>query len=596
MSNGTWTWSPEPESGGGSDSLGHVPPSHVSPGSAPGPFQGAPPVAPLPAAVPEPTFASQLTVAMPGARPGIETWPLEGAPVPRRRRTGLWVGVGLGVVALVGVAVAGWVLVGSKLVAPASPTAAVDRLFDGVTHKDGLAVLGSLSPAEMQPFRQAMAEMSHDVGTRTADPASAQAFTDAFDSLTVSVDGLQLQQQTLDDGLAKVSITAGVVTFDGDPESIADAVVAAVGEHNPVMTQDATAMHDEIVGSLAGTLPYTVDLAREGAVDGHPPYLVTVREGRGWYVSPLMTLGEYATASEGLTRGAMPHDVDVAHPASPKAAAAQLAAAIPALVRGDSDALVAVLPEAERRFVAVYLQPALDEATANGEAPEITLTDGEFEVADQTADRAFVVTTNLAYALVLNGVSGTVSFDGDCLTSQSDDASGVFHGCISDAPLLTELGLDHPALVTVHENGGWYVSLIGTFAELSRTVGDNLERLQQEGKLDDPEWLQQNFGPAVGLLGLGAAYDEQAGSEGTADGTGLGDWAQEPGDPQLDELQTACLGGDMLSCDWLYASAPSAPDGDLSEYQVVGGTCGYAVDFWMAGACVQEFGTHAATK
>ena len=138
----------------------------------------------------------------------------------------------------------------------------------------------------------------------------------------------------------------------------------------------------------------------------------------------------------GLTRGAMPHDVDVAHPASPKAAAAQLAAAIPALVRGDSDALVAVLPGAERRFVAVYLQPALDEATANGEAPEITLTDGEFEVADQTADRAFVVTTNLAYALVLNGVSGTVSFDGDCLTSQSDDASGVFHGCISDAQAM----------------------------------------------------------------------------------------------------------------------------------------------------------------
>ena len=577
MSNGSWTWSPEPDRapGGGDGSSGHVPP--------------------LPAPAEPPAFASQFTVAMPGVRAGVETWPLETAPAPRRRRTGLWVGVGLGAVALVGVAVAGWVLVGSKLVAPASPTAAVDRLFDGVAHKDGLALLGSLSPAEVQPFRQMAAEVGHDASTQTVDPAQAKAFLDALDSLTVKVDGLQLQQQTLDDGLAKVSITAGTVTFDGDPGRIADAVVAAMGRADPAMTQDTTAVHDEIVGSLSGKLPYTIDLARDGVVDGRAPYLVTVREGRGWYVSPLMTLGEYATASEGLTRGAMPRDDDVAHPASPQDAAAQLAAAIPSLVGGDSHALASVLPEAERRFVAVYLQPALDQAKAKGEVADATLTAGDFEVADRTADRASVVATNLAYTLVENGVSGTVSFDGDCLTTASDDASGAFHGCISDVPLLTELGLDHPALVAVHEGDGWYVSAIGTFAELSRTVGDNLERLQSEGKLDDPQWIQQNFGSVVGLLGLGSAYDEQAGSEGATDGTDLGDRI-EPSDPQLDELQTACLAGDMLACDTLYVSAPSALDGNLSQYQTVGGTCGYAVDFWMAGACVRELGTHAATE
>ncbi len=499
-----------------------------------------------------PAFASQFTVAMPGVRAGFDTWPLEaleGGPAPRRRRRGLWVGVGLGAAVLVGVGAAGWVLVGSKVVAPASPTAAVNRFVDGVTHKDGLALLGSLSPAEMQPFRQMAAEVNHDAasGTATVDPASAQAFMDAFDSLTVSVDGLQLQQQTLDDGLAKVSITGGTMTFDGDPERIADAVVAAVGRQNPVMAQDATAMHDEIVGSLAGKLPYTVDLARDWAVDGHAPYLVTVHEGRGWYVSPLMTLGEYATASEGLTRGAMPRDADVAHPASPQAAAAQLAAAVPSLVGGDTHALAAVLPEAERRFVDVYVQPLVDEARTHDGSATVSLTSAEFEVADQTADRASVVPTNLAYRVDADGEAGTVSFDGDCLTTALDGSSGAFHGCISDVPLLTELGLDHPGLVAVREGDGWYISAIGTFAELSRTVGDNLQRLQQEGKLDDPQWLEQQLPPLAGLLG--GPYDAPQDGQGPAT---AGDQAALV--QQAQDLSAACVDGDQASCDALYGA------------------------------------------
>jgi hypothetical protein len=429
-------------------------------------------------------------------------WPLE--PAPRRRR-GLWIGVGLGVVALVGGLAAGWFFVGAKLIAPASPTAAVNRLVDGVQHKDGLSLLGSLSPAEVQPFRQ-MADQLAKTSSATPDPAATKAMLDAFGTLNVTVSGLQLKEETLDQGLAKVTFTAGTLTLDGDPQKIADAVVTAVGTHNPAIGSDTAALRKQVVDSLSGRLPYTVDLAHDWAANGKAPYLITVHEGHGWYVSPLMTLGEYLTESEGVQRGAMPRAADVAHPASPQDAANQLAAAIPALVNGDSGPLVAVLPEAERRFVAVYLQPALDASSAKGgTVPQLTLTAGDFQVTNQNGDHAWVTPTNLAYTLVMNGASGTVSYDGDCV-AWGPDGSTPSRQCLSGFPLLGSLGLGNPALVAVHENGGWYVSLVGTLAEWTRTVGQNAARLQSEGKLDDPAWLQQqlpqglaSLAPATGL-------------------------------------------------------------------------------------------------
>jgi hypothetical protein len=428
---------------------------------------------------------------------GLVMWPLE--PASRRRR-GLWIGVSAGVVALVAGLAAGWYFVGSKLIAPSSPTAAVNRFVDGLEHKDGLALLGSVSPAEVQPFRQMAADLVKN-RTTTPDPATTQALLDAVNSLSVSVDGLQLTEERLDDGLSKVTFTAGTLTVDGDPQQIADAYLAAVAGNPALNGVDTTAFHQMIVDGLTQKLPYTVDIANDWAANGEAPYLVTVHEGHGWYVSPLMTMGEYLTASEGVHRGAMPKAEDVAHPASPADAAKQLAGAVPALVNGDSGPLVAVLPEAERRFVAVYLQPALDERSTAAGATQLTLTASDFDVADQTGDRATVVPTKLAYTLVENGVNSTISYDGDCVASTGDDGSSG-GGCLSDIPLLGDFGLDHPGLTTVHENGGWYVSLVGTLADWTGKIAVNAAQLKAEGKLDDPAWMQQQL--PQGLTGVNA--------------------------------------------------------------------------------------------
>lgn len=470
MGDEPWMWSPQPEPPSGAD-------AHGAPTPPPGP---APFVGPAP-----------------DLRDGVVMWPLE--PPPRRRRRGLWIGVGVGVVVLAGGLAVGWALLGSKLVAPASPTAAVSRFVDGVQHKDLPALAGSLSPAEVAPFRQLVTDLRTDV-TATADPAAAQAIAAGLDSLTISANGLQLTQETLDEGLAKVSFTGGTLTVDGDPEQIADAVVAAVGDHNPLVGSGTAGLRQDVVDSLDARLPYTVDIARDWAADGAAPYLVTVREGHGWYVSPLMTLGEYAIASQGVPRGAMPRDADIAHPASPEDALKQLAAAIPALVAGDSGPLVSVLPQAERRFVAVYVQPALDRdvSSAQGQV-ELTLTASDVEVTDRTPDRASVMPRNLAYRIdIPDGAGGTATWDGGCLTGVTGDGSRDGRSCLGDQPLLAELGLDRPVFVTVHEDGGWYVSVVDTLAAWVRTAGDNLSRLRAEGALDDGGWWSQQLSQGVG--------------------------------------------------------------------------------------------------
>jgi hypothetical protein len=545
MSNESFTWSPEPN--GSSGKPDGTDPAPVAPGSdgpatplaaprhgyvteaysppqsslsdaapfgspvapptaqfSPEPPDGAPfgsPMAPPVASFGSPPPPYESTFVTQTMQSDLVVIPLDEAP---RRRRGLWIGIAAGVLVLLGLG-AGWVLVGSKLLAPASPTAAVNRFVDGLQHKDGLAMLGSVSPAEMQPFKQMAADLDKNTAA-TPDPTTTKALMDAFNSVSIKVDGLQTKEESLDNGLAKVTFTAGTLTIDGDVNQIADAFVAATA-NNPALgatgLQDTSAMRQTLVDSLTGKLPYTVDIATDWAANGEAPYLVTVHEGHGWYVSPLMTLGEYLTQSKGVQRGAMPKAADIAHPSSPADAAKQLAAAIPAFVSGDSGPLVSVLPEAERRFVAVYLLPVLDDGKPNDPSTQLTLTASDFDVADQTADRASVLPTNLAYTLVQGGVSGTISYDGDCLAIAPDgNSSGG--GCISDLPLLGDFGLGHPALVSVHENGGWYVSFVGTLADWTGKVANASAQLKAEGKLDDPSWLEQELGGALASADPGA--------------------------------------------------------------------------------------------
>lgn len=423
---------------------------------------------------------------------------------PRRRRTRMWVGIGVAVALVLGVGGAGYAYVAAKLSGSATPEAAVTKLLDGVATKDPLALAGALSPAEFSPFKAVYGDLTDRKDT--GDPAVRAAVQKALDSVTITVDGLQTRTTTLDAGLAKVTITAGTVTVDGDAGLIADAVATATeASARGLLATDSADLRGQLSDELSAKLPYSLNLADDLAFQGGGPFLVTVQEKGRWYVSPLMTLGEYLAQSAGITRGAMPVAADAVRPKDPVDAAKQFAAALEKVPSGDLGPLAATLPLAERRFVDVYGQAFVDEATKGDPqgAGTLTMTSTDFQVVSQGRSSAEVAPTRLAFDVVDgSGATQSVTTDGRCLTVES--AGDTTHACTSDQPLLGTLGLDQLRLTTVKEDGGWYVSVFGTVGSLTTTVEKHLAQLAQEGKLDDPAWWQSQLPASTGCALAGS--------------------------------------------------------------------------------------------
>lgn len=570
MSDDRWTWTP--------DGSGGTPPP-LTGGALPPALGG-----PLP-----PVTGGPVPPATSGPLPpvvgGTVLTPLTELPVwgyyepPRRRRTGLWVGVGLGVVALVGAGVAGWVLVGQKMIPARSPQAAVDRLIDGIAGKDALAVYGALSPAEANLFEQGFSLFDEDA-LPTPEPSAAAVWQDVLDGLTIEVEDLELTPTSLDDGLAKVAVTGGTVRIDGDPAAIADAYFDAVESSVAGMADqlpegiDLTAQRAEMAAQLDEFFPFEASPARDWQVDGAVPYLVAVHEGRGWYVSPLMTIGEYMLADTGVARGEMPPSADGAGHETPEEAAEAATHALVDLLQGDHAALTDELPLAERRFAAVYLEPLLADGWTDDQAVDrATVTAAEFDVAETGEERALLTPTDLTVEIESAGEIGTLTFDGDCLALTPPNPDEGFAMCLSDVPLYQAMGLDSMRYVAVREGGSWHVSVIATFADQAARTVQALVRMADDGTLYDERWWLDQMS---GIDGWGPEFTDAAGPVYYGD------------DPELDGLADACLAGDLAACDSLFFAAPGLGSGaDPEEYSVIAGTCGFAVDVWMGGACFQ---------
>jgi len=471
------------------------------------------------AATPPAAAFPASTFPAPGAAPAAAAWSWQGGepagvdislPVmllpepPRRRRTRMWVGIGVAVALVLGVGGAGYAYVAAKLSGSATPEAAVTKLLDGVATKDPLALAGALSPAEFSPFKAVYGDLTDRKDT--GDPAVRAAVQKALDSVRITVDGLRTRTTTLDTGLAKVTITAGTVTVDGDAGLIADAVATATeGSARGLFATDSADLRGQLSDELSAKLPYSLNLADDLAFQGGGPFLVTVQEKGRWYVSPLMTLGEYLAQSAGITRGAMPVAADAVRPKDPVDAAKQFAAALEKVPSGDLGPLAATLPLAERRFVDVYGQAFVDEATKGDPqgGGTLTMTSTDFQVVSQGRSSAEVAPTRLAFDLTDGtGATQSVTTDGRCLTVES--AGDSTHACTSDQPLLGTLGLDQLRLTTVTEDGGWYVSVFGTVGSLTTTVEKHLAELAQEGKLDDPAWWQSQLPASTGCALAGS--------------------------------------------------------------------------------------------
>ncbi|ROS31538.1 hypothetical protein [Cellulomonas sp. PhB150] len=474
--------------------------------------------APAPAAYAPAPFAQPASVQPAGA---VQDVSFKGEP-PRSRR-GLWIGlVATAVVLVGGGALAAYLMVFSKLDGAPTPEAAVTQLIEGVAHKDGIAVYGAISPAEIDALSPMLSAQ-----TGADDEANRKKLIKVLDAFDVDLAGLDVTVEPIGDGLAKVSVVAGTLTVDGDAKEIVDALAdvyePAMGGLEGLTGGSTDEMWDEAATEVDQALPWSVDateLTWDAEAGPQQPFLVAVEEGGSWYVSPLMTLGEYVNVETDGDRGAMPDRSSAAGADTAEAAGTQFVGAVATLFGGDTRPMVAALPLAEARFVSVYVQAWLDEADADTGNP--TLGEARFRPTRIDADH-----TRLAIERVTLGGEHPATFEGVCVT---DESSGQ-KLCADDSKLGKELGLSDFGLVAVDGDGGWHVSLLATTADWSSIVSTHLQELKDSGELDDGTWLQEL------VLGSGFGdyqeFDEDLG-EITSDGSDLDGLLEPPTDQSSD--------------------------------------------------------------
>ena len=430
-----------------------------------------------------------------------------GQPQPARpkSRRGLWIGIGVvGALVVAGGAFAANALWFSKVGGAKTPEAAVTQMMDAAVSKDLVGLYGMTSPSEFESAMTGlglfMDRMSADSDLDTGELTDvSEDYLDAFD---LTMDGLEVEVEEIEDGLAKVSIVAGELTIDADAEALSDATIDAMAqlESGPMselfalsgssLPTDAE-IRDEIGTAVAETFPMDVS-----AADLEDPFLMVVREGDSWYVSPTLTVLEYGAISEGVERGTLPSDDLAGQFDSPEAAADGLVAGVTEyLSTGDESALLSTLPLADRRALSLY--GAFDEIDVAEieelqEILENSVIDPSFTVRDEDDGVAWLQLETLSFTGEVDGVPGTVEIDGECLSADVDGQA--VNACLDDVPALKELGLGDLSLIAVEEDGSWYISYAGTAGDASGVVLANLMRLYDAGKLTDIQWWMDNLG------------------------------------------------------------------------------------------------------
>lgn len=424
---------------------------------------------------------------------------------PRRSRRGLVIGgaVAAGVVVLGGGAWAAKTLIFDKLGGAETPEAAVVQLVEGAADKDFVAVYGALSPAEVSGVKTQLDSLL----AKSADVKGLGSYEtqlkDIVDGLDVQLTGLEVRSEPITDGVSKVYLSQGQLTVDGDVQKIADAFVDAtyeavqsggamdllqggLGGSPADMLPDKETLRAEMVTQLDEALPATVSAADLRTEEFGEAFLVAVEEDGAWFVSPYLTLGEYALVASDGTRGTLPAATAIKSFGSATEAAAGLVDGIVSYARtGNPHDVAVTLPLAERRLAALYLPTfeGLGDDMAGFEIRSNTF--GERSADGSTAR---VVPKGFELYYTQDGQELSAVFDGPCMTLKVT-AMGEGKVCTDQAPLIKELGMQDLSVVAVQEDGTWFASPTATMADAMGILGERSIALVKDGRLDDEAWM-----------------------------------------------------------------------------------------------------------
>ncbi|MCI4658183.1 variant leucine-rich repeat-containing protein [Cryobacterium zhongshanensis] len=344
----------------------------------------------------------------------------------RRRPCLLWGSIGVVVLVLAGGGVWAYASVFSKSGGSSTPQAAVEKLLTGAVSLDVLNVYGSLSPAEISSLRapvETLGRIKLDSATSPTDYTAV--FEKLRPNLNVTLTGLEFSVTDIGDGIAAVAVNGGQLHVDGDPTALASLWMDAVKSQLTAQLKATGSTDEQVAASLEKTraaavagidaaLPYDRSASDLKQDLGRDVTAVAVHEGGSWYVSPLLTGFEQVfqdrlRADPTLTRGPL---VAPAIFATPEDAVRGLADGVSDyLTRGDSGALAAALPLAERRVVSLYGAHA---ASVDGRSLNVTNVGVSSTVSGDTAritldDLSFAgESDSVPYAFSISGVCATV--------------------------------------------------------------------------------------------------------------------------------------------------------------------------------------------
>lgn len=472
-----------------------------------------------------------------------------GAPAPRSRgRSILWISLASALVLLLAIGGGVWWFIGSKLGGSASPEAAAEKLVKGFTTLDPLTLYGSFAPSEFAAFEESARRLTSikptEESTYDLDEASKK-LAEAIDVQTTRE--IVVEADELAEEVQRVTYVDGAIKINGDKDEIVDLYLDVVRENAKTLSDEFEPDYDALEEGLRESLdlPYTIDfkdIAQD--MEGSPfdgVTLVTVKEGGSWYVSPMMTVADYAylDAEASGNAGKLGDAVVAGKPSETAVEAADaLGNAVVEFAEGSGELeeIAERLPLAERRIVSIY-GPALipEDASWSNEIDleqsyqadkedssrvEIESLTGGNSYTDldsglklenwwslERSGNDYCVTTHGEWAYNANDSSGTYDqgdlfdlyyedyyFDYDTFDDFLENfglepdwqvKSSENSGCLSDVPLSDELGLNEIDIIGVEEGGGWFISPIATVADATAIVSERLAKLAEEGKLDD---------------------------------------------------------------------------------------------------------------
>jgi len=263
--------------------------------------------------------------------------------------------LGLAAVAVVALAVTGvklFVLDARAAGAASGPEAATDFVESLADYR--FSDLGKVtSPADLALFEGKLGPVA-----KAMLPLSG---ADSFlDTITVSLDDLSASVlETFSADIQSIQLEGGTMTIDGDIDELVKSMMQGVDPSGMAGSIMASTLGDSLK-PLKEALPFTLDFGALATQSPVPIQLVAVREGSGWYISPVLTIAEYAflaarDENPSLQRGEPLASGQRKSFGSPTEAVEGMKQALArTLETGDITEVAAALPEAESRLVALY--------------------------------------------------------------------------------------------------------------------------------------------------------------------------------------------------------------------------------------------------